>query len=117
MSRTIITAVVGAVIAVLTAIAFFVSSSSINDRAKRDAEDQLNRAYQVVQRLNQLQSIDVRNKAERLAAVKQSPSADPEFLTAIMNPSERDKSARNGFLLFTADGKQGAVKPHIIAPV
>jgi hypothetical protein len=117
MSRTIITAVVGAVIAVLTAIAFIVSSSSINDRAKRDAEDQLNRAYQVVQRLNQLQSIDTRNKAERLAAVKQSPTSQPEFLTAIESPADRDKSARNGFLLFTADDKQGAVKPDIIALV
>jgi hypothetical protein len=107
MSRTVITAVVAAVIAVLTAIAFFVTSSSFSERTRKDADAQLTRAYQLVQQLNQLQGIDVRNKAQRLAS-------RPEFVTAIKDTSERDSQARNGFLRFTSDEKQG-VKPDIIA--
>ncbi|MBC7978218.1 MAG: hypothetical protein H7138_24805 [Myxococcales bacterium] len=112
MSRTVIAAVVAAVIAVLTAIAFFVTSTSFEDRLKRDADAKLARAYQVVQQLNQLEGIDVSNKAERLAAEK-------EFVTAIKtdSQSERQSQARIGFQKFTADEKQGDIKPDIIAVV
>ncbi|HZJ65203.1 MAG TPA: MXAN_5187 C-terminal domain-containing protein [Kofleriaceae bacterium] len=112
MSRTVIAAVVAAVIAVLTAIAFFVTSTSFEDRLKKDADAKLARAYQVVQQLNQLEGIDVSNKAERLAAEK-------EFVAAIKTDSsgERQAQARIGFQKFTADEKQGDVKPDIIAVV
>jgi hypothetical protein len=112
MSRTVIAAVVAAVIAVQTAIAFFVTSTSFEDRLKKDADAKLARAYQVVQQLNQLEGIDVSNKAERLAAEK-------EFVAAIKSDSatERQTQARIGFQKFTADEKQGAIKPDIIAVV
>ncbi|HEU4728056.1 MAG TPA: MXAN_5187 C-terminal domain-containing protein [Kofleriaceae bacterium] len=110
MSRTVIAAVVAAVIAVLTAIAFFVTSTSFDDRLKKDADAKLARAYQVVQQLNQLEGIDISNKAERLAAEK-------EFVAALKTDSavERQSQARVGFQKFTADEKQGAIKPDIIA--
>ena len=103
MSRTVIAAVVAAVIAVLTVIAFFVASTSFEDRLKRDADAKLTRAYQVVQQLNQLEGIDVSNKAERLAAEK-------EFVVAIKTDSqnERQTQARLGFQKFIVDEKQGA---------
>jgi hypothetical protein len=112
MSRTVIAAVVAAVIAILTAIAFFVTSTSFEDRQKRDADAKLARAYPVVQQLNQLEGIDVANKAERLAAER-------EFVTAIKTDSatERQTQARIGFQKLTADEKQNAVKPDIIAVV
>jgi hypothetical protein len=112
MSRTVIAAVVAAVIAVLTAIAFFVTSTSFDDRLRKDADAKLTRAYQVVQQLNQLEGIDISNKAERLAAAK-------EFVAAIKTDSatERQTQARIGFQRFTADEKQGDVKPDIIALV
>jgi len=112
MSRTVIAAVVAAVIAVLTGIAFFVTSTSFEDRLKKDADAKLTRAYQVVQKLNQLEGIDVSNKAERLAAEK-------EFVAAIKAESatERQTQARVGFRKFTADEKQGTVRPDIIALV
>jgi len=112
MSRTVIAAVVAAVIAVLTAIAFFVASTSFEERLKKDADAKLTRAYQVVQQLNQLEGIDVSNKAERLAAEK-------EFGIAIKTDSqgERQAQARLGFQKFIADEKQGDVKPDIIAVV
>jgi hypothetical protein len=112
MSRTVIAVVVAAVIAVLTAIAFFVTSTSFEERVKKDADAKLARAYQVVQQLNQLEGIDVSNKAERLAAEK-------EFVAAIKADSAgtRQSLAQAGFQKFTADEKQGAVKPDIIALV
>ena len=83
MSRTVIVAVVAAVIAILTGIAFFVTSTSFEDRLKKDADAKLLRAHQVVQQLNQLEGIDISNKAERLAAQK-------EFVTAIKTDSASD---------------------------
>ncbi|HEX3480556.1 MAG TPA: MXAN_5187 C-terminal domain-containing protein [Kofleriaceae bacterium] len=112
MSRTVIAAVVVAVIAALTGIALFVASTSFDERLRKDAEARLVRAYQVVQQLNQLEGIDVSNKAERLAAEK-------EFVAAIKADSAgaRQIQAQVGFQKFTADEKQGAVKPDIIALV
>ncbi|HET7503806.1 MAG TPA: MXAN_5187 C-terminal domain-containing protein [Kofleriaceae bacterium] len=97
-------------IAVLTAIAFFVTSTSFEDRLKKEADAKLARAYQVVQQLNQLEGIDISNKAERLAAEK-------EFVAALKTDSagERASLARIGFQKFIADEKQGAIKPDIIA--
>ncbi len=106
MSRTVITAVVGVVIAVLTAIAFFVSNISINKDVRTRADARLNRAYQVVQRLNQLANSDVQNKAERLAA-------KAEFVRSVKakssnSLSESASQARLGFQKFMAEERGGA---------
>jgi hypothetical protein len=111
MSRTVIAAVVAAVIAGLTAIAYFVTSQSFEERARKDADIALTRAHQVVQRLNQLQGIDVSNKAERLAAL-------PEFVGAIKSTGDdRRRQAQIGFQKFMSADKEGAIKPDIIALV
>ncbi|MBA2541575.1 MAG: hypothetical protein H0V17_18170 [Deltaproteobacteria bacterium] len=112
MSRTVITAVVAVVIAVLTAIAFFVSNISLDDRVRKRADARLTRAYQVVQRLNQLANSDVQNKAERLAA-------KAEFVNAIKartsSQTESANQARLGFQKFMAEEKTGTLKPDRIA--
>lgn len=108
MSRTVIAAVVAAVIAALAAIAYFVTSKSFDERAKRDADAQLNRAHGVIGQVNQLEGIDVANKAEWLASF-------PEFLSAIKSENVRASQARLGFQKFTADEKKSPVKPDIIA--
>lgn len=112
MSRTIIAAVVAAVIVALTGIALFAASTGFEDRLKKDADARLTRAYQVVQQLGQLEGIDVSNQAERLAAEK-------EFVAAIKagDQAERQFQARRGFERFTAGEKQDAVKPDIIGLV
>jgi hypothetical protein len=111
MSRTVIAAVVAVVIAGLTAIAYFVTSQSFEERARKDADAALTRAYQVVQRLNQLQGIDVSNKAERLAALQ-------EFVGAIRaTGDDRRRQAQIGFQKFMSADKEGAIKPDIIALV
>lgn len=112
MSRTVITAVVAVVIAALTVVAFFVTSTSVDDKVRKDAETQLRRAYQVVGQINQLEAIDVANKAERLAAER-------EFVTALKSESqaERNNQSRLGFTKFTSNEKEGDTKPDIIALV
>lgn len=111
MSRTVIAAVVAVVIAGLTAIAYFVTSQSFEERARKDADVALTRAFQVVHRLNQLQAIDVSNKAERLAAL-------PEFVGAIKSSGDdRRRQAQLGFQKFMSADKEGAIKPDIIALV
>jgi hypothetical protein len=112
MSRTVIAAVVAVVIAALTAIAFFVTTQSYNDKVHRDAKGQLQRAYQVVQQLGQLEAIDVANKAERLAA-------DHSFVAAIQasGGAETANQARLGFTRFTSNDKEGDLRPDMIALV
>ncbi len=111
MSRTVIAAVVAVVIAGLTAIAFFVTSQSFDERARKDADAALTRSYQVIQRLNQLQGIDISNKAERLAAI-------PEFVSAIHSSGDdRRRQAQIGFQKFISADKEGAIRPDIIALV
>ena len=112
MSRTVIAAVVAVVIAALTAVAFFVTSTSIDNKIRNDAEAQLRRAYGVVGQLAQLEAIDVANKAERLAAER-------EFVNALKSESqsERYNQSRLGFTKFTSNEKEGDRKPDIIALV
>jgi hypothetical protein len=112
MSRTIITAVVAVVIVALTAITFIVTSVQFGNENQALADRRLTRAYQVVQRLNQLQGIDVSNKAERLAS-------RAEFVRAIKSTSQGETAsqARLGFQKFAADEKTGTVKPDIVALV
>ena len=112
MSRTVIAAVVAIVIAALTAVAFFVTSTSYSDKVRKDAEGQLRRSYQVVQQLAQLEAIDVANKAERLAA-------DKAFVNALKSESasERANQSRVGFTKFTSNEKEGDIKPDLIALV
>lgn len=112
MSRTVIAAVVALVITALTAIAYYITTASFDDKIRKDSESQLRRAYQVVGALAQLEAIDVANKAERLAA-------DHAFVNALKagSRSERDSQARVAFTRFTSNDKEGDVKPDLIALV
>lgn len=112
MSRTVIAAVVAVVIAALTAAAFFVTGTSINDKVKKDASGQLSRAHLIIQQLAQLEAIDVQNKADRLAR-------DPEFEQALHaeHDNERLLHADKGFSHFAGTQKQGNRQPDVIALV
>src|SRR5258706_9322006 len=108
MSRTVIAVVVAVVVAALTAVAFFVTSTSIDDKVRKDADKQLDRAYQLADQLNQLRAIDISNKAENLAS-------DRSLVDALKqnNPG----LARDGFTKFTASLKMEDSKPDIMALV
>jgi hypothetical protein len=108
MSRTVISAVVAGVIVVLTAIAALVTSQSFAKRGYQDADSQLASAYQLIQSLNKLQSIDVANKVERLAS-------EPWFVSsANLRGEDGRREATLGFQRFMASDKS-AVKPDILA--
>lgn len=111
MSRTLIAAVVAAVIVALTAIAFFVTSTSFEERARKDADLQTWRATQLIHSVQQLAAIDVSNKAERLAS-------RTEFVAALKaSGDDRRRQAQIGFQKFVATGTDAEVKPDIIALV
>lgn len=112
MSRTVIAVVVAVVIVALTGVAFVVTSTSIDDKVRKDADGQMRRAYALVSQLSQLEAIDLQNKADRLAA-------DKSFVTALKteNESDRRSYARDGFTKFTSNEKEGDTKPDIIALV
>ena len=111
MSRTVIGAVVAVVIAALTAIAFFITSTSYNDRVRKTADAQLRRSWNVIQQMSQLRMIDVSAQADRLAG-------DPAFATALKASSmvERDNQTKIGFQRFIAKLKTD-LKPDMIALV
>ncbi len=112
MSRTVITAVVGVVIAVLTAIAYFMSGVSLDKDGRTRADARLNRAYQVVQRIDRLASSDVEGKAERLAAKNEFVRAIKAKASNSLN--ESTNQARLGFQKFMAEEK-GGQRPDRIA--
>ena len=106
MSRTVIAAVVAVVIVALTAIAFFVTSSSFDQKQRNGRGGATRRARSQVRRpvYKQLEGIDVQNKAERLAAL-------PEILAAVRTSrtaSERGMQATKGFLSFNSSRQAAA---------
>ena len=111
MSRTVIVAVVAVVIAALTAAAYVKTSALMDDKVKKDAQDQLSRAHDLVYQLAQLRAIDVQNKAANLAG-------DNEFFQAL-SPGTPDSSrgahAERGFSNFTGTRKKNERQPDILA--
>ncbi len=108
MSRTVIAVVVAAVIAVLTAVAFFVTSASFDERTKKDADAQVTRSYQVIKQLTQLAGIDISTKAEQLRG-------ESEFVDALKpSNADRQRDALRGFERFT-NADKSATQPDILA--
>jgi hypothetical protein len=91
MSRTVISVVVAAVIAVLTAVALFVTTSGFEERSKKEADLRVTVAYQALEPLLAIDGVQLSTKAERL-------SHTPEFLEAL-KPSNADRArdATRGF--------------------
>ncbi|MEZ4359856.1 MAG: MXAN_5187 C-terminal domain-containing protein [Kofleriaceae bacterium] len=96
MSRTVITAVVAAVIVALTAIAYALISSSIDDKAQREGQARVLRARQMLAQTVQLDVVSTLSKAERLAA-------DEGFLRALRADGlERANASKLAFERFGA---------------
>jgi hypothetical protein len=96
MSRTVIAAVVAAVIVALTGFAYVLISSSIEDRAQRDGQSRVLRARQMLEQTVQLDVVSTLSKAERLAA-------DEGFLRALRSAGlDRGNQAKLAFERFAA---------------
>lgn len=68
MSRTVIAAVVAAVIIALTGIAYALISSNLEEQAQRDAQSRVQRAHEGLEQTVQVDVFSTISKAERLAA-------------------------------------------------
>lgn len=91
MSRTVISVVVAAVIAVLTGVAFFVTSASFDDRSKHEADAHVTVAFQAVTPLLTVSAVSLETKAERLSRI-------PELIDALKPANaDRGRDATRGF--------------------
>jgi hypothetical protein len=96
MSRTVIAAVVAAVIVALTGFAYALISSSIEDKAQRDGQSRVLRARQMLDQTIQLDVVSTLSRAERLAA-------DEGFLRALRSDGvERANATKLAFERFAA---------------
>lgn len=96
MSRTVIAAVVAAVILALTGIAYALISSNLDEKAQRDAQSRVKRAHEGVEQSVQVEVFSTISKAERLAA-------DEGFLRALRTTgAERAIQSRLAFERFAA---------------
>ncbi len=96
MSRTVIAAVVSAVILTLTGIAYALISSNLDEKAQRDAQSRVQRAHEGVEQGVQVEVFSTISKAERLAA-------DDGFLRALRSTgAERSIQSRLAFERFAA---------------
>jgi hypothetical protein len=118
MSRTVIAAVIATIIAAVTIAAYFAVSSTIDDRARKDAEYGVKRAKKQLMRTAQLESLSILTKAEQL-------SADAGFVKALTSTDsvDRGQQATLAFGRFqnvgadneAATGKSNEIQADIIA--
>jgi len=110
MSRSLIGGIVAIVIAALTATAYFVTTSSLEDKLRADARRRVQRGLSLLQRDSQLEGLSVQAKAEFFAA-------DPKVLAAIKadNGGDRSRESNRAFTRFRDE--QGTPPPDILAVV
>jgi hypothetical protein len=111
MSRNVIAGVVAVVIVMLTAAAFFATSSNVDDRVRKEADQRVRRAQSLLTETAKLNALGLQKDVEKL-------STDVRLLRAAKSESAnvaRDE-ANLAFQKFTADDEAGP-KPDIIALV
>jgi hypothetical protein len=111
MSRTIIWGIVAAVIAALTAAAYFVTGASLDEAARKQTRDQVVRAQNLLTQTARLEALGLQKDAERL-------SIDTGVLRAATSEStgEAQAQANLAFQRFNASSTD-ATKPDIMAVV
>jgi len=115
MSRSIIAAIVAIVIAALTATAYFVTSSSQNDRIHKDLRDRVGRARNQLRQSATIEGLSVLRKIEALAAAPRLVEALTAQKGDKPNWKELKKQADLAFAEFLANEK--ADKPDVLALV
>lgn len=109
MSRTVIAAVVAAVIAALTVFSFVLVTSSLEQKNQRDGLSRVVRARQMLHQTIQLDVVSTLSKAERLAA-------DEGFLRALRSDGpERSNQSKLAFERFAANKENSGRPADIIA--
>jgi hypothetical protein len=111
MSRTIIWGIVAAVIAALTATAYFVTGASLDEAARKQTRDQVVRAQNLVTQTARLEALGLQKDAERL-------SIDPGLLRAVKSEAQGERASQSSlaFQRFNA-ASTDATKPDFMALV
>ena len=109
MSRPMIGGVVAVVIAVLTAAAYFVTTSSLEDRIRKDVKRRVARAQALLDQTGKLEALGLLKRAEALAS-------DPQFAMALTEEGGADPAlAERGFKRFRAKLAAGEALPDVLA--
>jgi hypothetical protein len=107
MSRAVIGVVVAAVIAVLTATAYFVTTSSLEGKIRQDVKVRVAKAQELLIQNSSLEMLGLLKRAESLAR-------DPSFVKALgARPDPRQ--AENAFRRFRAQLAAGEPRPDVMA--
>jgi hypothetical protein len=108
MPRVLIGGVVAAVIGILTATVYFVTTSTLEDRIRREVKDQVTRAQNLLTQQASLQALDLLKSVEELAR-------DQTFVRAVEEPNTRMAARR--FVSFRTDLASDEPRPDILALV
>lgn len=108
MSRAVIGGVVAAVIAALTATAYFITTSSLEDKVKRDVRLRVARAQHLLSQNASLEMLGLLKRAEALAR-------DPSFPKALGGTRPDPRQAENAFRRFRAGLAAGETRPDVLA--
>lgn len=109
MSRAVIGGVVAVVIAALTAAAYFVTTSSLEDRIRKDVKRRVARSQSLLDQTAKLEALGLQKRAEALAS-------DPQFSQALTGESGPDPAlAERGFKRFRAKIPAGDALPDVLA--
>src|SRR6476646_3751029 len=90
MSRSIIAGIVAAVIAALTATAYFVTTSSQSDKVEREQRERVDRARRVVQQSSAIEGLNALHNIELL-------SRDPQLYDAITANTPASEGGKRDF--------------------
>lgn len=109
MSRAVIGGVVAVVIAVLVAAAYVVTTSSLEDRIRRDVKRRVARAQALLDQTAKLEALGLQKRAEALAS-------DPQFARALTAEDGPDPGmAETSFKRFRAKIPAGDALPDVLA--
>lgn len=110
MSRAIIGGIVAAVVAALTAVAFFVTTSKLETRIVKDVESEVLNAQELLVQNAALEGLRLQKDVEALAR-------NEEYLEVLKldDASDREKLANTEFRKFLADLDEGESRPDFLA--
>lgn len=109
MSRPVIGAVVAILIAALTAVAYFITSSTLEERTKRDLKVRVEKAQELLVQNSSLEMLGLLKRTEAL-------SRDPDLVKALVGGSgPNSQYAETAYQRFRAQLASGEARPDVMA--
>jgi hypothetical protein len=108
MSRPVIGAVAAGLIALLTAVAYFVTTSSLEDQIRGDIRLRVAKATDLLLRNAELEGLGLLKRAEAL-------SRDPRLVMSLAGEQPDPRAAEDAFREFRASLAVGEARPDVLA--